>query len=128
VVADVVDRLATAIGDGPRPTLELTEVGFAPHRCLQVSPAPGTPVRITFPHLPLGRELVGYVGIADVFTRRDVRSPGRLDVEIAGRIAASATAGVDDGWVRFAAPTAPGPAARATDPGRRICFAAEARQ
>jgi hypothetical protein len=133
VVADVVDRLAAATSDGPRPTLELTEVGFAPHRCLQVSPAPGTPARIRFPQLPLGRELVGYVGIADVFTRRDVRSPGRLDVEIAGRVVASATAGVDDGWVRFAAATSPGPAdvvfiARATDPGRRICFAAEARQ
>jgi hypothetical protein len=68
-----------------------------------------------------------------VFTRRDVRSPGQLDVEIAGKVVASAIAGVDDGWVRFAAPTAPGPAdvvfvARASDAGRRICFAAEARQ
>jgi hypothetical protein len=90
-------------------------------------------VRITFPQLPLGKELVGYAGIADVFTRRAVRSPGRLDVEIAGRIVASAAPGVDDGWVRFAAPTSPGVGdvvfiARATDPGRRICFAAEARQ
>jgi hypothetical protein len=90
-------------------------------------------VRIGFPGLPLGRELVGYAGIADVFTRRDVRSPGRLDVEIAGKVVASVTAGVDDGWVRFAAPTTPGAAdvvfvARASDAGRRICFAAEARQ
>jgi len=133
VVGDVLDRLASATSDGPRPTLELAEVGFAPHRCLQISPAPGAAVRIAFPRLPLGRELVGYVGIADVFTRRDVRSPGRLEVEIAGRVVASAVAGVDDGWVRFAAPTAPGPAdvvfiARATDANRRICFAAEARR
>jgi hypothetical protein len=133
VVGDVVERLATATSDGPRPTLELTEVGFAPHRCLQISPPPGAPVRITFPQLPLGKELVGYAGIADVFTRRDVRSPGRLEVEIAGKIVASAAPGVDDGWVRFAASTSPGAAdvvfiARATDPGRRICFAAEARQ
>jgi hypothetical protein len=133
VVADVLDRLATASSSGPRPTLELAEVGFAPHRCLQVSPAPGTPLRIAFPQLPLGTTLVGYVGIADVFTRRDVRSPVRLDVEIAGRVVASAVAGVDDGWVRFAAATTPGPAevtfvARAADPSRRICFAAEARR
>jgi hypothetical protein len=133
VVGDVVERLATATGDGPRPTLELTEVGFAPHRCLQISPPPGRAVRIAFPQLPLGRELVGYVGIADVFTRRDVRSPGRLDVEIAGKIVASAVAGVEDGWVRFSAATSPGAAdvafiARATDANRRICFAAEARQ
>ncbi|HEY0479822.1 MAG TPA: hypothetical protein VGD37_20025, partial [Kofleriaceae bacterium] len=133
VVGDVVQRLASATSDGPRPTLELAEVGFAPHRCVQISPAPGRPVRITFPQLPLGRELVGYAGIADVFTRRDVRSPGRLDVEIGGKVVASVAPGIDDGWVRFAAPTAPGPAdvtfvARATDANRRICFAAEARQ
>ena len=133
VVGDVVQRLASATSDGPRPTPELVEVGFAPHRCVQISPAPGRPVRITFPQLPLGRELVGYAGIADVFTRRDVRSPGRLDVEIGGKVVASVAPGIDDGWVRFAAPTAPGPAdvtfvARATDANRRICFAAEARQ
>lgn len=133
VVGDVLERLATATSDGPRPTLELAEVGFAPHRCVQIIPAPGAAVRVVFPQLPLGRELVGYVGIADVFTRRDVRSPGRLDVEIAGRVVASAAPGVDDGWVRFSAATSPGPAdvafvARARDVGRRICFAAEARQ
>ena len=133
VVSDVLERLPAATADGARPALELAEVGFAPHRCLQISPAPGTPLRITFPQLPLGKELVGYVGIADVFTRRDVRSPGWLDVELAGEIIASATAGVDDGWVRFAAVTPPGAAdvtfvVRATDANRRICFAAEARQ
>jgi hypothetical protein len=133
VVADVLDLLATATTTAARPTLELAEVGFAPHRCLQISPPPGAPVRIVFPALPLGSELVGYVGIADVFTRRDVRSPGQLDVELAGTVIASARFGVDDGWVRFAAPTAPGAAdvtfiARATDGDRRICFAAEARR
>jgi hypothetical protein len=133
VVADVLERLTGATSDGARPTLELAEVGFAPHRCLQISPQPGVPLRIAFPQLPLGRELVGYAGIADVFTRRDVRSPGRIDVEIAGAVVASVEPGVDDGWVRFAAPTQPGPAdvvfvARARDPNRRICFAAEARR
>jgi hypothetical protein len=133
VVGDVLDQLPAATSDGARPTLELAEVGFAPHRCLQVSPAPGTPLRIRFPAFPLGTELVGHVGIADVFTRRDVRSPGRLDVELAGKVIASAIAGVDDGWVRFAAVTPPGAGdvtfvVRATDAGRRICFAAEARR
>ena len=133
VAADVLDRLATATTAGPAPSLELTEVGFAPHRCLQLNPTPGTPQRVTFPALPLGTELVGYVGIADVFTRRDVRSPGQLDVELAGKVIASARFGVDDGWVRFAAATQPGVAdvtfiARASDANRRICFAAEARR
>jgi hypothetical protein len=133
IVGDVLDQLANATSDGATPTLELAEVGFAPHRCVQIVPPAGRPVRIAFPQLALGRELVGGVGIADVFTRRDVRSPVRLDVEIAGVIVASATAGVDDGWVRFAVPTTAGTAgaafiARAADPGRRICFGAEARQ
>jgi hypothetical protein len=83
--------------------------------------------------MPLGTELVGYVGIADVFTRRDNRAPAKLEVEIAGHVVASATAGVDDGWVRFAAPTTPGPAAvtfiaRSSAAARLICFAAEARK
>lgn len=134
VLADVRDKLATARTDGAArgPSLELAEVGFAPHRCLQVVPVAGKPARITFPQLPLGRELVGYVGIADVFTRRDVRAPGRLEVEIAGRIVASASPGVDDGWVRFATPTTPGAAdvtfvVSSTAANRLICFAAETR-
>jgi hypothetical protein len=133
VVGDVLDALPTAVSTGAPPSLELAEVGFAPHRCLQVSPAPGAPLRLTFPAFPLGRALVGHVGIADVFTRRDVRSPVRLEVELAGRIIASAEAGVDDGWVRFAADTPPGTAdvtfvLTARDRDRKLCFAAEARR
>jgi hypothetical protein len=134
VVSDVRDQLAgVRVDGGGRPSLELAEVGFAPHRCLQITPSPGRPVRITFPQLALGRALVGYVGLADVFTRRDIRAPGSLAVEIGGRVIASATAGVDDGWVRFEATTTPGPAdvtfiASASAPRRLICFAAEARQ
>lgn len=131
VVGDVLDRADSATGG--RPSVTLAEVGFAPHRCLLISPPPGAPMRVTFPAFPLGGELVGYVGIADVFTRRDVRSPVGLEVELGGRVIASATAGVDDGWVRFAASTPPGPAdlsfvLRAADPGRKLCFAAEARR
>ena len=130
VVGDVLDRAASAIGG--HPALVLAEVGFAPHRCLQISPSPGVPLRLTFPAFPLGAQLVGYVGIADVFTRRDVRSPVQLAVEIAGTQIASAEAGVDDGWVRFAAPTTPGLTdvtfvLRAADANRTLCFAAEAR-
>ena len=134
VVSDVRDALPTArVEGGMRPSLELAEVGYAPHRCLQIAPSPGRPVRITFPQLALGTSLVGYVGLADVFTRRDIRAPGSLAVEIAGVQVASATAGVDDGWVRFEAPTTPGLAdvtfiASATAPQRLICFAAEARR
>jgi hypothetical protein len=133
IISDVRDQLAGAKLDGGRATLELAEVGFAPHRCIQATPAPGKPIRVTFPHLALGSSLVGYVGLADVFTRRDVRAPGKLEVQIDGATVATAEPGVDDGWVRFAATTKPGAAdvtfvASADAPQRLICFAAEARQ
>lgn len=134
VLADLRELLGTARveGLGRRPTVELAEVGFTPRRCIQVVPSPGTPARITFPAVPLGSTLVGYVGIADVFTRRDNRAPARLEVEIGGVTVAEATAGVDDGWVRFSASTTPGTAdvtivAHATTANRLVCFAAEAR-
>lgn len=134
VLADLRDLVGTAKIEGGRATLELVEVGFAPHRCIQAVPGrPSTPLRITFPAVPLGSELVGYVGIADVFTRRDVRDPGHLEVEIGGTTVASVTAGVDDGWARFAATTTPGTAdvtilVRSRAAGRLVCFAAEARR
>jgi hypothetical protein len=111
------------------PVLELAEVGFRPHRCILLVPRPGPPVRLVFPALPAG-ELVGYFGIADVFTRREDRRPGRLAVEQAGRVLAEATAGVDDGWVRFAARVGAGDVAIAVASegrSRQICFAAEVR-
>jgi hypothetical protein len=139
VVTDFVAAAATAVADGERiagPTPVLAEVGFAPHRCVQVTPRPGKTVRVTFSAAELGTQLVGYAGLADVFTRRDVRAPGELAVEVDGAVVAKVRLGVDDGWVRFAAPTTPGPhavtfaatavGAKARD--RRICFAAEARR
>jgi hypothetical protein len=110
----------------------LAEVGFEPHLCIQLVPSPGHPQRITIP-MQLGSKLVGYAGLADVFTRRDIRAPGSLAVEIGGTQVAAVHPGVDDGWVRFEAATTPGQAdvtfvASADAPQRLICFAAEARQ
>jgi hypothetical protein len=147
VLTDFVDAFAGARVAGrvvrhsrdrsvpPGPALE--EVGFAPHRCVRIVPQPGSSVTVTYPAVRLGSALVGYVGLADVFTRRDSREPARLAVQIDGVAAAATEVGVDDGWVRFEAATAPaeaaevvftataiGPAAR----DRLICFAAEARR
>jgi len=110
----------------------LAEVGFAPHRCIQVTPAPNAPQTLTFPNLVLGTELVGYVGLADVFTRRDIRAPGHLVVALDGKPLFDVSPGVDDGWVRFAAPTNPGTGtltvtASATAAQRNICFSITAR-
>ena len=135
VVADVVDAFATARRDGGAAHVELAEVAFEPHRCVVVAALPDKPVRVTFPNLALGSELVGYVGIADVFTRRDSREPVELTVEIAGATTATATAPIDR-WVRFRAATAPGVAdvafairwtGRSAQP-KQVCFAAEARR
>jgi hypothetical protein len=117
--------------------VRLEEVGFEPHRCVRVEPWPGQTVRIQYPRARLGTRLVGHVGLADIFTRRDIRDPADLAVLIDGREAARVRVGVDDGWVRFEAETTPAEQAEvvfaATAVGDRarkrlVCFAAEARE
>lgn len=120
----------------PPSKVVLAEVGFAPHRCVQLVPPPERSLPLSFGTIPLGSALVGYVGLADVFTRRDVRNPGRLEVQIDGATVATITVGVDDGWRRFEVATTPGEhtvevIATAVGPksrDRRVCFAAEARR
>lgn len=137
VATDFVAAFPTAKSSGGRAQVSLEEVGFEPHRCVRAVPPPDRTIEITYPAVELGRELVGYVGLADVFTRRDIREPGELVVSIDGAEVARTRVGVGDGWVRFAVPTAPKSgarvvfAARAVGPkarDRRICFAAEARR
>jgi len=128
VLADVRELLPKA-KENQGGVLELAEVGFEPHRCIQVIPSPNAPARITFT-LPAGT-LVGYAGLADVFTRRDIRAPATLDVVVADRVVVSKSLGVDDGWVRFETPVPGGDVtfvAKATTPQRLVCFAAEVRQ
>lgn len=140
VLHDFAGALATAEVSGAiarRPQVVLEEVGFEPHRCIQVVPRPDGTAEIRYPDVPLGSRLVGYVGLADVFTRRDVRAPARLAVAIDGTEVAEVTVGVEDGWVRFEVATEPRSGAEVTftataiGPGardRRVCFAAESRQ
>ena len=128
VLADVRDLVPKLKIEGTaRPSLELAEVGFEPHRCIQVVPT--SPVRMTVA-LPAGT-LVGYAGLADVFTRRDIRAPATLEVEVAGKVVTSISPGVDDGWVRFETKLPAGDVtfvARASAPNRLLCFAAEVRE
>jgi hypothetical protein len=131
VVSDVLDHLAELTSDGVKPTLELAEVGFGPHRCLQLEPPDHGVVTMTVP-MQLGTTLVGYVGLADVFKRRNIRTPGTLEIRV-GAASRIVRFGVDDGWVRFELPTTPGTGevqflASAISHERLICFAAEARQ
>lgn len=137
VATDFVAAFPGAKSTGGRAQVSLEEVGFEPHRCVRAVPPPDRTIEISYPSVELGRELVGYVGLADVFTRRDIRDPGELVVTIDGAEVARVRAGVSDGWVRFAVPTAAKSgarvvfAARAVGPrarDRRVCFAAEARR
>ena len=119
-----------------RPNLSLQEVGFAPHRCIKVVPRPNQTVSMRYESVNIGNEIVAYVGLADVFTRRDVRAPGRFEILVDDASVALATVTVDNGWQRVQAPTDSGQGSvefRLTAVGdgardRRICFAAEARQ
>jgi hypothetical protein len=144
VVTDFVALAATspgamqpsgAIARGPQ--VVLAEVGFEPHRCVQVVPQPGQEVKVTFPQVKLGVALVGAVGLADVFTRRDVRTPVDLIVQVDGTEVARAKAGVNSGWVRWSGRTGEGVGdvtfvvrALGGNKGRDrlVCFAAEARR
>lgn len=147
VVTDFVDAFAGARVEGKPvrrsrdrsvpPAVDLEEVGFEPHRCVRFQPPPNGTVRVVYEGVTLGSTLVGYAGLADVFTRRDHREPGRLDVDIDGARVASIELGIDDGWVRFEAPTRPAASATVVFSGtavgagardKLICFAAEARR
>lgn len=134
VVTDLVDVAMTAgAGASCGPEIVIGELGFEPHRCVQVVPLPGQSVTLDLGTIELGSTLVGHVGLADVFTRRDVRTPGRLELLVDGNSVARVTVGVDDGWPRFEATTSPGPhhvevIATAVGRDRVICFAAEARR
>jgi len=138
VVTDVLTLPPpTTTGPAARPpTLTLAEVGFEPHRCWQVVPSAGQTVTLRWDQVALGGELVLGVGLADVFTRRDVRAPAEVIVDVGGREVTRARVGVDSGWVRVRGATAPGTAAltvTVTAIGREardrlVCFAIEARR
>jgi hypothetical protein len=137
LVYDFTSEVAGARIEGPavgRPARRLEEVGFEPHYCVRAEVRPGGKLVIEYPDAKLGKELVGYVGLADVFTRRDIRSPGWLSVSIDGDEVARTRAGIDDGWVGFRIETEPDDAAvvrftvEAREPRRLVCFAAEARR
>ena len=137
VVTDFRNEFSRAQSTGSwarRPQLVLEEVGFAPRRCVRGVPRAGEQGSIRFDDVSLGETLVGYAGLADIFTLRDIREPGRLRVLIDGDEVASVALGIDDGWVRFEAETEPREGAsveflaEADASDRLICFAAEARR
>lgn len=139
VLFDFAPAIARAKVDGSRtrgPELVLAEVGFEPHRCAQIVPGVDQSVTMTFTGVTLGSSLAFGAGLADVFTRRDVRAPGELAVAVDGKELGRLRFGVDDGWRTQTVATTPGLAtvtftARAVgkkSANRLVCFAAEARR
>jgi hypothetical protein len=135
VATDFLEAAATAELNGrvrgPR-IVSLEEVGFEPRRCIKLVPRPDQTVEVRFARASLGTELVVGAGLADIFTRRDLREPGRLAISIDGAEVARVELGVEDGWILTRIPTSRKVAdvvftATAAAPDRRICFAAEAR-
>ena len=140
VLSDFVSLLGTASRSGVVARV-FEEVGFEPHQCVRLTPVESRggmrPAKAVYRKVRLGQTLVGYVGISDVFTRRDFRSPGRLRVLIGDKQVLTKRVGVRDGWMRFEIATTPTAAATVTfvadilgdKPGRRqVCFVAEARE
>jgi hypothetical protein len=138
--AEVVTDLVAASTTRPH----LVEVDFQPRRCVTASPGPGKIATLTWPSVELGSELVGHFALADIFTLRENLAPARAEIT-AGTATTTVFVEPTDGWVRFALPTTPGPAAvsvtltdlttpppwRKSKPGERrhiLCLAAEARR
>jgi hypothetical protein len=138
VVYDVLQNASSAESSRGRARASLQEVDFQPRRCIMMIPPAGESITLSFTGVPRGSSVVGYVGLADIFERRDIRDPGRLELFVDGAKVAEVVAGVEDGWLRFEAPiqpkatpatlefklTAVGPKAK----NRKICFAAEVRR
>ena len=103
-LAFLPDRLATAtVSVGGRPCArdargafrcpgppfvvvarEVREVNYLPRPCLYAHPAPGAPLTIEFPGVPLGRALRGHTGIAGEATLVG-EAPVRLTVLVEGK-------------------------------------------
>lgn len=68
---------------------EVREVDYLPRPCLYAHPAPGEPLAIRFPSVPLGRALRGHTGIVGE-AALDGEAPVRLTVKIDGEEAGAA--------------------------------------
>ena len=133
VVTDFLKQLSIANRNGRVDAPRLEEVGFRPRWCAVATPVPGKPISLEWSKVALGDQLVGYVGLADVFTRRDIRDPGRFSLKIDDKEVVSMDVGVEEGWKQFsvATPQASGRVVLVFDaavPRRRLCFAMQARQ
>jgi hypothetical protein len=109
-------------------------IGGVRHGCIWAHPRAEAPLRITFPDVPAGRDLIVHHGLLDtaVDAARD-GAPVKVDVSIDGRPVASGTQPNRKGWFSFRAqaPRVPSDVtftvSAARDGARHFCFDAEVR-
>ena len=112
-------------------------IGSVRHGCIWAHPRAGTPLSVTFPDVPAGREIVVHHGLLDpaVDAARD-GAPVRIDVAVNGRVVASGTQPNRKGWFSFRVPDATPPGSPRNlaftisaprDGARHFCFDAEIR-
>jgi hypothetical protein len=116
----------------------LAEVGHRPYRSIYAHPVEGRVMRVAFPAVPLGAELVGYTGISDFENRKRADAPVKLDIYIGAKRVSSVLHQNHWDWRRFEIDTRS--YAGQTHPvrfeitapegayARTFCFAAEARE
>jgi hypothetical protein len=83
----------------------LAEVGHMPYRCVFAHAVDGDTMRITFPAVPLGRQVVGYTGIDDFENRKRNDAPVTLRVKIGEHTVGEAVHQNSWPWSRFHADT-----------------------
>ncbi len=113
VVVPVQD-LTLAVRDGLQ-TIKVTgkgshyvgveEVDFAPRQCIVLQPRRGVPLEMTLPAVALKDQVVGYVGLADVFYRRDVFHPVTVIVSVGKQSPQTFKLFPTSGWLPFSVDT-----------------------
>ncbi len=84
------------------------EVAYRPRRCFAVDLEDGATLELLHPHAQLGTLLRGHLGFADFNARLRNDAPALLELFIDEAPAGRWTIADDQGWLAFAAPTAPG--------------------
>ena len=91
-----------------RVAIRTLEVAYRPRRCLAVDLDDGVTLELLYPRAQLGDQLRGHLGFADFNARLRSDAPALLELFIDDLLAGRWTLSDSQGWLPFAAPTAPG--------------------
>ncbi len=132
---DFLARLPEAEVRSGRADARMSEVDYAPRRCILVQPG-AQAVSITYPAVHMGRTLVGFSGLDHFQQRKLGKGVVELSIYVGEQLKERIVHANDDGWRRFEIDTSGSNGQdkpvrfeiHAPDPRhRRFCFVAEAR-